>query len=30
MYGANVASKYGDPIIGQSSLETIIAASLLA
>jgi phosphoenolpyruvate carboxylase len=28
--GEVVASKYGDPIIGQSSLETIIAASLLA
>jgi phosphoenolpyruvate carboxylase len=28
--GEVVASKYGDPVIGQSSLETIIAASLLA
>jgi len=28
--GEVVASKYGDPIIGQSSLETIVAAALLA
>ena len=28
--GEVVASKYGDPVIGQSSLETIIAAGLLA
>jgi phosphoenolpyruvate carboxylase len=28
--GEVVASKYGDPVIGQSSLETIVAAVLLA
>ena len=28
--GEVVASKYGDPVIGQSSLETIVAAALLA
>jgi phosphoenolpyruvate carboxylase len=28
--GEVVASKYGDPIIGQASLETIVAASLLS
>jgi phosphoenolpyruvate carboxylase len=28
--GEVVASKYGDPVIGQSSLETIVAAALLS